>query len=353
MHGFELSDEQTMVQETVRKLVREDIGPSALAHDEHRSFARGGFEQLAEMGFLGLPVSEDAGGAGMGMVAFAIALEELAKGCGSTARLVLVHAGLSGLALEGLEAGGELIENIVTGGKLVSFIGPESKIMAVGDELTGVVPMATAAMEADLFLVAATGEEPGLFVVSSDKVERRDVAALGFRASAPGEVTFAGQGARIASGSDAKAATERATLAACVGGGAIATGLATASFELALVHAHDRVAFGKPLFRQQAVGHKLVEGLRQFHAARHLVYRAAELVDAGSDTALQASMLAKLDAVEAAVLGADEAIQIHGGFGFTVEYHVERHYRDAKTLEVLDHGADWLRDQLTETIALR
>ena len=212
--------------------------------------------------------------------------------------------------------------------------------------------MATAAMEADLFLVATEDEDSGLFVVASDKVDRSGVLALGFRASAPGEVTFAGQGLRIASGSDAKAAIERATLAACVGGGAIATGLATASFELALQHAHDRVAFGKPLFRQQAVGHKLVESLRRLRAARNLVYRAAEFIDAGSDTALQASMLARLDAVEAAVFSADEAIQIHGGFGFTVEYHVERHYRDAKTLEVLDRGADWLRDQLAETIAL-
>ena len=105
------------------------------------------------------------------------------------------------------------------------------------------------------------------------------------------------------------------------------------------------MAFGKPLTAQQAVRHKLAECTRKIAAARHLVYGAARLVEAGED-AVQSAIQARLAAVQAAILTADEGIQIHGGFGFTVEYHVERHYRDAMTMQVLDGGEEALLDQL-------
>ena len=111
-------------------------------------------------------------------------------------------------------------------------------------------------------------------------------------------------------------------------------------------HATERIAFGKPLIQQQAVAHKLAESRRHAEAARQLVYHAARLADAGDD-AREIAVMAKLAACEAAVYAADEGIQILGGYGFTVEYHVERHYRDAKTLEVLELG----RSELLDTLA--
>ena len=118
--------------------------------------------------------------------------------------------------------------------------------------------------------------------------------------------------------------------------------------DLSRRHAGERVAFGKPLAAKQAVRHKIAECGRLIGAARHLVYHAARLVEAGEDLAqsIQSAIQARLAAVQAAIVSADEGIQIHGGFGFTVEYHVERHYRDAMTMQFLDGGEEALLDQL-------
>jgi len=340
-----------MVQETVAKLVQDEIAPVALDNDEHRRFARGSFDQLAELGMLGLPIAEASGGAEMGWLAFAVALEEIAGTCGSTARLLLSQAGLCGKALEGHAA----CEVIATGEKLGAFVGPEYGITAeaAGDgwKLTGTASLVTAATEADVLVVAAVdgSGDPLLCCFDAGGVTREPAAALGFRASAPGSVELSGHevagDAVVAQGADAQAALDRVALAACIGGAAIATGMARRSYELARGYAHDRQAFGKTLFDQQAVRLKLVESLRKAQAARHMVYHAARVADRGED-AREAAMLAKLQAVAAAQLASDEAIQIHGGYGYVVEYHVERHYRDATSLGVMDGVAESLRDQL-------
>ncbi|HLU39068.1 MAG TPA: acyl-CoA dehydrogenase family protein, partial [Planctomycetota bacterium] len=146
-------------------------------------------------------------------------------------------------------------------------------------------------------------------------------------------------------GAEAEAALQRARTGGCIASAALACGIAAASHRLSLAHAGERIAFGKPLLALQAVQYKLVEMRRRIVGARHLTYHAARLLDLGED-ATEAAMLAKIDAVDAAILAGDEGVQIHGGYGYVVEYHVERHYRDAKTLEVLDDGVDALRDRL-------
>src|SRR5262245_47298869 len=100
-HNLDLSDEQTLIRDTVDGFVAAQAAPRALQHDEHREFVADNFAQLAELGLLGLPVAESAGGAGLGALTFAVALETIARGCGSTARLLLSQAGLCGKALEG------------------------------------------------------------------------------------------------------------------------------------------------------------------------------------------------------------------------------------------------------------
>ena len=130
---------------------------------------------------------------------------------------------------------------------------------------------------------------------------------------------------------------------------AVGTGLEVC--DLSRRHAGQRSEFCKPLAAKQAVRHKLAECDRMVGAAQHLVYHAARLVEAGEDVvpsqnAIKSAIQARLAAVQAAILSADEGIQIHGGFGFTVEYHVERHYRDAMTTQFLDGGEEALLDQL-------
>ncbi|MFO1053355.1 MAG: acyl-CoA dehydrogenase family protein [Planctomycetota bacterium] len=361
MHNLELSEEQTMILETVRKLVTDVAGPKALEHDEHGQFVRGSFDALAELGLLGVAVEEKHGGAGLGMLALVVALEEIGKGCGSTARLLLSQCGLCGMALAGLDGAADTLGELLVGSAIGSYVGPEHGIIAQKDgdgfALSGTCECATAAAEANWLCVAATLDgAPALFLMPAAGAKVDAIAPLGYRASAPARITFAKSrvdGSTLcASGDAAKQAFARAQVAALIGAAAIATGSAFASVEHSRRHTEERIAFGKPLARQQAVGHKLVEGMRRASAARHLTWHAARLFDLGQD-ALDVARMAKLTAVDAALLAADEGIQVHGGYGFTVEYHVERHYRDAKTLEVLDGGSSSLRDALTAALATR
>lgn len=351
MHNFELTEEQQMVLETVAKFAQDVAEPKALEHDEHAQFVRPQLEQLAELGMLGLPIAEDDGGAGMGFVATIVALERIAAACGSTARLVAAQAGVCGSALGGVAAGKALLGELATGSKLVAWIGPEHGVRASGDAsavtLEGDADLITGATEVDVFVVAATAASGSvLCVVPRTAVTVVAVPALGFRASAPGAVQLRKAAATaLVAGEEADAAIDRAHVAACLTGAAIACGLAQASHQQAARHAGERVAFGKPLMALQAVAHKLVGVRRRLQTARHLTYHAARLLDAGTD-AREASWFAKIEAVEAAVFAADEGVQIHGGYGYVVEYHVERHYRDAKTLEVLEGGFEPLRDWL-------
>lgn len=358
---FDLSEDQLLILDTLRKLVQDEIAPRALDDDEHWRFVRPNFEQLAETGMLALPVAAESGGAGMGWLSFALALEEVATACGSTARLWLSQAGLCAKALEGIAATRAHCLALTSGERIGAFVGPDVAVscapQGAGFVLRGSAPMVTAATEADLVVVAAADAEgvPSLFCLDAGSVERQPVRALGFRAAAPGAIAFSTDPvpaeACVARGAEASAALARAELAGWIGGAAIAVGLARASREISRRHVHERIAFGKPLFHQQAVRHKLVEGLRRTAAARHLVRHAAQLADRGEDAAIEA-MMAKLEAVETALLSADEGIQMHGGYGYVVEYHVERHYRDAQTLQVMDGSAELLRDRIAGSLRI-
>lgn len=351
MHNFELSDEHQMVLETVRKFVTDVAEPQALECDEHGRFVRAQIDQLAELGMLGLPIAEADGGAGMGWVATVVALEEIGGACSSTARMLAMQAGVCGAALSGVAAAKALLGELAGGQKLACWVGPEhgvkAKVSGSGCALDGCAQALTAATEADVLVVAAKLD--GELVLASLPRSGAQVSAqraLGFRAAAPGSATFNAAAATIlARGADATAACERAATAACLTAAAIACGLAQASHRATKRHAGERIAFGKPLTAQQAVAHKLVDMRRRAQAARHSTYHAARLLDAGQD-AREAAWLAKIEATEAAVHAADEGIQVHGGYGYVVEYHVERHYRDAKMLEVCDGGLEALRDKL-------
>ncbi len=357
-HNFSLSEEQDMIRDTLRKFVADVAQPAALAADEERAFVGENLSGLAELGLLGLPVSEESGGLGLGMLSFSIALEEIAKACASTAVLMLTQAGLCARALEGIESASELLGEIIAGEKIAGFVGPESGIIAAesGDELSlsGMVELCIAGEKADLLILMAKSPEGENLLLRLDagQFSASPRHSLGFRAAGPAAISFAENipgAAILVRGEAADRAIEVAHLAGQIGGAAIALGTAQSCIELSMSYAKERMAFGKPLARQQAVSHKLVEIYRSRDAARHQTYHAARLADAGQDCKAEA-MMARLAAQEAAVLAGDEGIQIHGGFGFTTEYHVERHYRDAKTLEVLHQGPDRMRDCLGSEI---
>jgi alkylation response protein AidB-like acyl-CoA dehydrogenase len=344
MHNLQLDDDQTLILDTVRKFVQDSVAPRALALDEHREFDRTGFGGLAELGLFGLPVAEAAGGAAMGFLPMVVAAEEIGAHSGSLARLLSVQVACA-LALEASNAPD--LEALLQGSKVGAFVGPEHGIAAEGGVLRGAAELVTGAGAAGLLIVAAQqGGVAALFALEAGAAKLTPLRSLGLASTAPARVEFAGARAvAISTGADAERAIERARLGIWLGCAAACTGSGAMSCTMSRKYAGDRIAFGKPLLVQQAVVRKLVESSRGVDAARHLVFHAARLADLGA-RATEVAIQARLAAVDAAVLAADEGIQIHGGFGYTVEYHVERHYRDAKTLEVLDGGSERLKDHL-------
>ena len=243
-----------------------------------------------------------------------------------------------------LEAAGADVDDVAAGAKLAVYLGAEHGFTLADGKLSGAAELVPAGAEADVFLVAA-GEGDGRALVQVDAAAcaREALHGLGLNSAGCARVTCDGVAATALDG--AEAAIARAELAGLLGVAAAAVGGAGGALAAAKKHAGERIAFGKPLLVQGAVQRKLVECGRAASAAQQLTWHAARLADLGQDAA-DAAIEARIAAVDAMVYASDEAIQIHGGFGYTVEYHVERHYRDAKTLEVLDGGSGKLRDRI-------
>jgi alkylation response protein AidB-like acyl-CoA dehydrogenase len=345
MHNLQLNEDQDIVVDTVRKFVADTIAPVAQEADEHRRHLRAEFDGLAELGVYGLLVAEPNGGAGMGMVPFAAALEAVGAQSSSLARLWLEQSQCAA-ALEVVDASAEL-EAVMAGAATASFVGPEHGLRVSGGRVSGTAAVVAGGAAAEHLVVAARdGDSLVLALVAGAAGKRSDLRVLGLASAACARIEFAGAEAKVlATGEVAQKAIRQARLAAWIGTAATAIGGALAAIDAARKHAGERIAFGKPLLVQQAVQRKLVECRRHVDAARQLTWHAARMADLGHD-AIDAAIQARISAVDAMVLAADEAIQIHGGFGYTVEYHVERHYRDAKMMAALDSGSDHLRDEL-------
>mgnify|MGYP001191833005 CR=1 FL=1 len=342
MHNLQLTEDQDLIVDTIAKYVAEAVAPAVLDRDEHRQYAGEWFAGLAELGMFGLCVAEANGGVGMGFLPLVAALEMVGEQSASLARLWIGQA-QAAAALEAI--GAAELEAVVGGATTATYVGPEHGIVVVDGKLVGKADLVPAGGVAGLFVVAVTsGGQPAIAVVDGNGVTRRDLRSLGLASAAPAHVTFDGLAAAPVF-AEAATALGKAALLGWIGSAATAVGGGRAAIAAAKRHASERIAFGKPLLAQQAVSDKLVEAQRQVAAARQLTWHAARLADLGED-AVDTAMTAKLAAVDAMVFAADEAIQIHGGFGYTVEYHVERHYRDGKTLEVLDGGHASLRAAL-------
>ena len=340
MHNLQLTEDQEMVVDTVRKLVSDDVAPNVQELDEHRTFARDWFDALAELGVFALSLSEDSGGAGMGFVPYVAALEAVGEQSGSLARLWIGQA-QAAIAME--QAGADLDE-VAGGVKLAAFVGPEHGFTLAGGKLKGAAELVPAAMEADVLLVAAMdGDAQALVQVDASACQREALHSLGLNSAGCGRVTC--DSVEAVALDNAAAAIAQAELVGFLGVAAASVGGAVGAIQAAKKHAGERIAFGKPLLVQDAVQRKLVESGRAASAAQQLTWHAARLIDLGQEAA-DAAIDARIAAVDALVLASDEAIQIHGGFGYTVEYHVERHYRDGATFGVLDGGSGKLRDRL-------
>jgi butyryl-CoA dehydrogenase len=362
--NFELSPEQKMIRDTARELATREILPQAAEIDRTHTFPRKIFSRLGELGLLGIMVPEKWGGAGMDALSYAIALEEIARACASTAVAMSVQSSLVAAPIlkEGTDAQrARWLPDLAAGRKIGCFAlsepeaGSDAKAQrtrATRDGtrwvLNGTKNFITNAPVADLAIVLATTdpskggrgitafivpmESPGLTIGPPDD-------KLGIRGAPSAQLFLAdcavGDDARLGPEGEGFKLAMRALDGGRIGIAAQALGIARAAFEDAVRYARERKTFGQPIAEHQAIQFKLADMRTEIEAARMLLWRAAVKKDSGGAYSTDASM-AKLFASEVANRAAKEAVQIFGGYGYLRDYPAERHFRDAKITEIYE-----------------
>ncbi|MEE9115953.1 MAG: acyl-CoA dehydrogenase [Thermoplasmata archaeon] len=360
---FQLTDEQRMIQSMVRDFAEKEVKPLAAEIDREEKVPTESIRKMGELGLLGMVVPKEYGGSGTDYVSYAIATSEIARVCASTAALLSGANSLNCWPI--LEYGTEEQKQkylvpmasgktygcfgLTEAGAGSDIGGIRTKAELEGDEyaINGNKLFITSGNIADTLTVfARTGEDPtrGLsaFLVEKEtegfsvgKVEEK----LGIRGTSTVELIFEdcripkenllgeeGQGFKIAlSTLDGG----RIGIAAC------AVGVAQGCLELSVQYSKEREQFGQPISNFQAIQWKLADMATQTEAARLLLYRAAAKKDRGERYTVESSM-AKLFASEMATKIAIDAVQIHGGYGYTKEYAVERFMRDVKIFEIFE-----------------
>ena len=356
--AFDLTEEQQMIRETVRKFAVEDVEPIAAELDRDQRFATETWEKMKELGLTGIPISEEYGGAGLNSLAYIIAVEEISRVCASTALGYAAHVSLGTYPIYAWgsdELRQKYVPSLASGEHMGAYGLTEpgagsdaggTKTMATRDGadyvLNGRKCFITNANYAQTFICTAV-TEPGVgakgisaFVVERDMpgflIEKGE-EKLGMRGSDWGSLVFEScrvPAANMVGPEGQGFATFMKTLdGGRISIGALGLGIAQGAYDKAMEHAQIRKTFGKPLAEHQAVGFKLATMATEIEAARHLVYHAARLKDAGRPFGKESAM-AKLYSSEVAMRACYEAIQIYGGVGYSREYPVERYLRDAK-----------------------
>jgi alkylation response protein AidB-like acyl-CoA dehydrogenase len=357
-----LTEEHRMFRAMVREFAEAEVAPIAAEIDETQEFPKKTIEKMGRLGLMGIPFPEELGGAGMDTLAYTIAVEEISRVCASTGITLAAHVSLGTypIFLFGTEEQRKKYVPPMAAGRALGSFGltePDAGSDAGGTKtwakkngahyvLNGTKVYVTSGRYAKTLCVAArTAEGRGTrgisaFIVETDtpgfKVGTKE-NKLGIRGSDTSVVFF--EECRVPKGNllGAEGDGFKVFMKALEGGrisiGAMALGIAQGAYEKAVAYAKERVQFGQPIAKFQAVQFMLVDMATQIEAARHLVYNAAWLKDQGASIVKESSM-AKLYASEAAMNVTTKAIQVHGGAGYCKEFHVERYFRDAKITEI-------------------
>jgi len=357
---MELNENHLLIQETARRFARERIAPIAAEIDESGRFPEETMRELGEMGFLGVAVPEEWGGAGLDTVSYALIIEEIAKVCGSHALGVAAHnsLGVGPLLNFGTEAQKEkYLRKGASGEMLISYGLTEpgagsdagsTKTTAVrdGDDwvINGSKSWITNANYAGLYvLTAVTDRSKGTSAGISAFLVERDTPGfsvgkkedkLGMRGSDTAQLLMENVRVPAENLLGEEGLGFKNFMQTLDGGrisiGALALGLAEGAFEFALNYSKEREAFGKAIHKFQAIQWMLADARTEIEAARQLIFDAARRKDAGDTDFGFYSAMGKLFASEMAMRVTNNSIQILGGYGYCRDYPVERMYRDAK-----------------------
>jgi hypothetical protein len=363
-----ISEEQALIRDTARDFAREKLMPNAAAWDREARFPKEAIAEMGRLGFMGMLVPTEWGGAGADHVAYALALEEIAAGDGSCSTIMGVHNSvgcLPVLKFGSTEQKQRFLKDMARGERLAAFcltepqagsdaaaITTRARRRGNGYVLSGTKQFITSGRNADLAIVfAVTDPDKGKKGISAFIVPTatpgyrvaRVEHTLGQRASDTCQIVFEdmeltpdlmlgqeGEGYKIALSN---------LEGGRIGIAAQAVGMARAAYEAALSYAKEREAFGQKIAGHQAVAFRLADMATRIEAARGLVLNAAALRDKGLPCLKEAAM-AKLFASEMAERVCSDAIQIHGGYGYLNDFPVERIYRDVRVCQIYEGTSD-------------
>ena len=359
--GFNFTEQHRLIRNTVEEFVRKEVSPIAHDVDISGTFPRQNYSKMGDLGLLGVLIPEEYGGFGGDKVSCCIVFEELAYGCASTALSWGAHAVLCSYNLyrTGNDAQRrKYLPDLVAGKKIGAWgltepnagsdaVGLQTHARRKGDYyiLNGSKMFITNAPVADTFVIFARTGDDRKQGISSFIIEREyegfstgpAMEKMGMRASPTGAIYL--DNCKVPAenilGRDGEGWSqmmhglnvERTTFAA------LSLGIAQASLDVSVKYAKERKQFGKPIGEFQMIQQMLADMACQLEAARMLVYQTAQNIDQGQSSYFEASC-AKLLASEVATKAALDAIQIHGGYGYTREFPVERYMRDAKLMEI-------------------
>jgi short-chain 2-methylacyl-CoA dehydrogenase len=358
--NFDLTEEQELVRSTVRDFAEQKVAPVAEELDREHRFPYELVAELAELGLMGMPIPEEYGGGGSDTVSYAVAVEELTRIDSSVAITVAAHTSLGTMPIflfGSEEQKREWLPDLASGKKLAAFgltepgAGSDAGASRTRAELQDgqwvvngskiFITNAGTDISACVTITAVTGENEISNLIVPNGTPGYEISApmekLGWRASDTRELSF--KDVRVPEGNLLGPRGEgfRQFLEILDGGrisvAAMGVGLAQGAYDLAYKYAQEREQFGKPIASFQAIQFQLADMAVEIEAGRNLVYKAAWLKDEGRDFAKEAAM-AKLYTGELSHRVVNQALQIHGGYGFIEESAIARLYRDQKILEI-------------------
>ncbi len=362
--SYQLTEEQLMVQQTVRSFAETELAPSAAERDEHEIYPTEQIKKLGELGFMGVTVPEENGGAGLDMISYSIIVEELARADASCAIIVSVNNSLVCYPLEvfGTPDQKERLLKPLASGKFVGAFAlsePESgsdagamKCTAIRDGdhyiMNGVKNFITTGSHADIIIVMAmTDPSKGsrgasAFLVDTKKpgfeVGKKE-KKLGIRSSDTVQIVLNDYRISVADRIGDEGAGFKLALTTLnsgrIGVASQALGIAQASLDESIKYSLERKQFGKPIGSFQSTRYKIARMAMEIEAGRLLIHKACAKKDRHEPFIKEAAM-AKLFCSEVAVRSALEAVQIHGGYGYIKEYPVERFMRDSKITTIYE-----------------
>ncbi|MCS1350491.1 acyl-CoA dehydrogenase family protein [Mechercharimyces sp. CAU 1602] len=377
--NFDLTEEQKMIKKLMRDFAENEVAPGAEQRDRDKQFPHEVYKKMAQLQLMGLPFPEEYGGGGADTISFAIAVEELSRVCASTGIGYSAHISLGGapLYLFGTEEQKRTYLTPLCLGESLGAFGltePDAGSDAGGTktrahklengewEINGSKTFITNASYAKfLALTAISAEEGGkkeitAFICPTDTTGftvKDSYHKMGLHSSNTTELVL--EGVRIPPENilGRRGYGFKQFLITLDGGrigiGAMAVGIAQGAYEAALRYAQERTQFGQSISKFQAIQHKLADMALEIEVARNMVYKAAWLKDQNRAFTKEASMC-KLFASEVANRVCDQAVQIHGGWGYIHDFHVERFYRDAKLTEIGEGTSEIQRNIIAREI---